>query len=73
MQFLFYFFLNVLRYDYVSGKFARTKSIGTILKNDFEDYIKFEPSILKIIRRVNIMPHGLLQMAREIKRTLLKE
>jgi glycosyltransferase involved in cell wall biosynthesis len=67
---LFYFLVNVIRYDYATGKFDRAKSIGTLLKNDFSNYLKFEPTIIKIINRLNILPAGLLKVARNIKRIL---
>ncbi len=69
---LYYFLVNVIRYDYASGNFSRTRKIGRLLNKEFSNYLMSEPAIKKIIRRANFLPPIIIQIARKLKRSLLK-
>ena len=69
---LFYFLVNVIRYDYVSENFNRVRKIGKYVSNEFGDYLKSEPLIKKVIRRTQLFPSFLIKIARTTKRLLLK-
>ena len=70
---LYNFLVNVVRYDYASANFSRVSKIGRYLKSEFPDYLKLEPSIIKIIRRTYFLSPMVIQIARKIKRSLLKK
>ena len=70
---LFYFLVNVIRYDYVSENFNRVRKIGIYVSNEFGDYLKSEPLIKKIIRRTQFFPPILIKIARTTKRLLIKK
>jgi glycosyltransferase involved in cell wall biosynthesis len=67
---LFYFIVNVIRYDYATGEFERVRKLGAFLKSDYGEYLRTEPTILKIIRRSFILSPMLLRLARKFKRSL---
>lgn len=69
---LYYFLLNVVLFDYVSGNFTRVKLVGAYLKKVFAENLKAEPNILKIIGRSLTYPFFLLRIARNLKRSLVK-
>ncbi len=69
---LFYFLVNVIRYDYASANFTRVNKIGRYLKKEFDSYLQYEPSIKKIIWRTLFIPPLLIQIARQTKRFLIK-
>ncbi len=70
---LYYFLLNVIRYDYATEKFDRVRKTGTYVKNNLNSYLKNEPSLIKILKRTQILPPALLRVARNFKRSLTKE
>ena len=70
---LFYFLVNVIRYDYVSENFSRVRKIGNYVSNEFSVYLKYEPLIKKVIRRTQIFPPFLIKFARTTKRLLIKK
>ena len=67
---LYYFLVNVIRYDYATEEFKRVRQLGAYLKLHHFELLRNEPSIVKIIRRSNILPPTLLKLARKFKRTL---
>ncbi len=67
---LFYFMVNVVRYDYTTEKFERVRKLGAYLKSDHNEMLRLEPSVLKIIRRSFILSPMLLRLARKFKRSL---
>ena len=69
---LFYFLLNTLLFDYISGNFSRVKIVGAFLKKEFAEDLKEEPNHLIIIKRSFSYPPFLLRIARNIKRSLTK-
>jgi glycosyltransferase involved in cell wall biosynthesis len=69
---LFYFLVNVIRYDYASDRYIRVKNIANILKNEYGNFLLAEPSIQKIVKRSLNLPPFLLKFARDFKRTLSK-
>jgi glycosyltransferase involved in cell wall biosynthesis len=66
---LFYFIVNVIRYDYATEEFERVRKLGAWLKSDYNEFLRMEPSILKIIRRSFILSPMLLRLARKFKRS----
>jgi hypothetical protein len=69
-EMLFYFLCNVLRYDYITEKFDRGRSIARYLKSNFNKMIKNEPEINKIVDRIIILPPILIRSIRKIKKRL---
>lgn len=67
-EMLFYFLCNVLRYDYITEKFDRGKSIALYLKNNFNKMMKKEPEINKIVDRIIILPPIFIRSIRKIKK-----
>ena len=70
---LFYFLVNVIRYDYVSENFNRVRKIGNYVSKEYGDYLKSEPLIKKVIRRTQYFPPILIKIARTTKRFLIKK
>jgi hypothetical protein len=70
---IYYFLVNVIRYDYATGKFGRAREIGSLLKNKYSSFLKLEPSVLKIVNRVLLLPSPLLKAARNILRSISNE
>lgn len=68
---LFFFLINVIRYDYASERFARVRKIGSFVKENFGDNLKSEPDINRILNRSNV-PSLILLIARKFKRSLSK-
>jgi glycosyltransferase involved in cell wall biosynthesis len=70
---LFYFLVNVIRYDYITEKFDRVKTAGSFVKNNYMDLLKTEPAVVKILKRAQILHPSLLRVVRNVKRSLTKE
>lgn len=70
---LYYFLVNVIRYDYATEKFARVRQLGTFVKVEYGHYLKLEPSVMKIVNRSLILSPLILRLARKIKRTFVHE
>ena len=70
---IFYFLVNVIRYDYVSENFNRVRKIGNYVTKEYSDYLKSEPLIKKVIRRTQYFPPILIKIARTTKRFLIKK
>lgn len=64
---LFYFLVNVIRYDYASYRFERVRKTGKYLNEKFAGYLIFEPEIRKIIRRTEIIPSPFLRFLKKLK------
>jgi hypothetical protein len=70
---IYYFLVNVIRYDYATSKFDRVKKISLYLKKTYGNYLNLEPSVLKIVKRSLTLPPFFLTLARNIKRSFVKE
>ena len=69
---LYYFLINVVRYDYASANFKRVERIGNYLSDHFGSSLDLEPSVNKIIQRARFLPRPFILAARKLKRTFLK-
>ena len=66
---LFFFLMNVIRYDYASWNFDRVRKVGGYIKEKFPNNLTFEPDISRILKRA-AAPTFLIQIARKLKRSL---
>ena len=62
-QLAYHHLVNILRFDYASGRFDRCRKIGNYISLHFQNNLKLEPEISQIIRRSKL-PSPILRLAR---------
>lgn len=66
----YYFLVNVVRYDYTCANFRRVETIGKYLIRHYSKMLEAEPSVYRIIKRAQYIPHPLILFARNAKRMI---
>jgi len=65
----YYFFSNVLKYDYESGNFSRAKEIASHLSTNYFTEASGDPDVKQMISRLKYLPGSVISLIRKLTRT----
>lgn len=66
----YYFLSNILKYDYQSSNFARSKKIAAHLRLEYHNYLLQDEAVHLITKRLDLYPAFFISAARKLKQNL---